>query len=92
VVNLVCAAANRDPHQFDDPDEFSFERSNVRQHLGFGLGIHYCVGAPVARLESQVALEVLTTRMPELRLAHDFSPTYEPHAMLHGLTELMVES
>ena len=90
-VHLVFAAANRDPHQFPEPDAFSFERSNVRQHLGFGLGIHYCVGAPVARLESQVALETLASRMPNLRLREDFVPTHEPHAMLHGLTELLVE-
>lgn len=90
VVHLVFAAANRDPHQFQNPDEFSFDRANVRQHLGFGLGIHYCVGAPVGRLESQVALETLGTRLPRLQLRDGFLPQREPHAMLHGLTELPV--
>ena len=89
-VHLVFAAANRDPQQFGDPDQFSFERPNVKQHLGFGMGIHYCVGAPVARLESQVALETLASRLKGLRLKDGFTPQREPHAMLHGLRTLPI--
>lgn len=90
VVHLVFAAANVDPERFEKPTQFLIDRSNVRQHLGFGLGIHYCVGAPVARLESKVALEVLGERLPDLRLEDGFRPELEPHAMLHGIEELPV--
>jgi cytochrome P450 len=90
VVHLVFAAANRDADVFADPAAFDAERENVTRHLGFGWGIHHCVGAPVARLESRVALEVLAARLPDLRLR---SPhvMYEQHSMLRGLAGLPVE-
>ncbi|HEY3464062.1 MAG TPA: cytochrome P450 [Amycolatopsis sp.] len=65
VVNL--AAANRDPSVFTDPDELRLDRRH-NPHLGFGHGIHYCVGAPLARLEARIAFEVLMERFPHLDL------------------------
>ena len=62
------ASANRDARQFPEPDVFDIARSPNR-HLGFGQGMHYCLGAPLARLESQVAFRTLLERLPELRLA-----------------------
>lgn len=62
------AAANLDPEVFPEPDRIDFTRER-NPHLGFGHGIHYCMGAPLARLEIQVVLDVLTRRLPELRLA-----------------------
>ena len=66
-VYLNYAAANRDPDVFEAADEFSPERKRQR-HLSFGLGLHFCLGAPTARLEAAIALQRLTERLPELAL------------------------
>ncbi|CAM5330201.1 hypothetical protein SVIOM342S_02194 [Streptomyces violaceorubidus] len=60
----------RDPERFTDPDTLDLARRDS-QHLGYGHGIHYCLGAPLARLEGQTALATLLTRLPDLRLAAD---------------------
>ncbi|TRV77569.1 cytochrome P450 [Streptomyces sp. 130] len=69
-VLVVLAAADRDPERFTGPDTLDLSRSD-NQHLGYGHGIHYCLGAPLARLEGQTALATLLTRLPDLRLAGD---------------------
>ncbi|HEU4323891.1 MAG TPA: cytochrome P450 [Roseiflexaceae bacterium] len=69
LVAVLFAAANHDPRQFPDPDTFDLHRENAKQHLGFGQGIHYCIGAPLARLEMALAVEILRERLPALRLA-----------------------
>ncbi|MFE1906405.1 cytochrome P450 [Streptomyces gardneri] len=69
-VLVVLAAANRDPERFANPDTLDLSRRDS-QHLGYGHGIHYCLGAPLARLEGQAALATLLTRLPDLRLAAD---------------------
>lgn len=66
----IIGAANRDPAQFDDPDRFDIDRTDNR-HITFGHGIHFCLGAPLARLEAPIAVKGLLTRFPELRLADD---------------------
>ncbi len=65
-VNVVMASANRDPRAYEDPDTFSLERPRNHHHT-FGFGIHFCMGAPLARLEARVALRVLLARFPQLR-------------------------
>ncbi|MGA5700714.1 cytochrome P450 family protein [Peterkaempfera bronchialis] len=69
-VLVVLAAADRDPDRFDGPDTLDLARRD-NPHLGFGHGIHYCLGAPLARLEGQIALATLLTRLPDLELAAD---------------------
>ena len=68
LVLAVIASANRDEQYFPDPDRLDLGREN-NKHLAFGLGAHYCVGAPLARLEGQIAIQTLATRLPNLHLA-----------------------
>ena len=66
---LWLAAGGRDGAVFADPDAFDLDRSNAGQHLAFGLGLHYCLGANLGRLETRLALAELARRYPRLRLA-----------------------
>jgi cytochrome P450 len=64
---VVLAASNRDPSKFGCPDEVDLDRADAR-HLAFGQGIHFCLGAPLARLEGEIALSTVVRRLPNLRL------------------------
>ncbi|MEM7115633.1 MAG: cytochrome P450 [Chloroflexota bacterium] len=68
LVRVVLTSANRDATQFEQPNVFDVQRQNNR-HIGFGFGIHYCLGAPLARLEGQITLSTLFNRFPNIRLA-----------------------
>ena len=68
VMFLAFHSANRDETRFECPDEFRVERAKQGAHIGFGRGIHYCIGAPLARLEVAIALELMGSRLPGLRL------------------------
>src|SRR6185312_13763489 len=89
VVTLALAAANRDPDRFVNPDRFDPERTH-NVHLGFGSGIHYCFGAPLARVEAQIALLELARRLERPRLVVD-PPSYRPSPILRGPHELHVD-
>jgi cytochrome P450 family 150 subfamily A5 len=97
-VMLLNAAANRDPREFDHPDELRLDRVNGRQHLGFGFGIHTCAGAPLARAEARVTFERIFDRLGDIRISDDaHGPDgsrhydYTPIYMLRGLEALEVE-
>jgi len=68
-VAVLIGAANRDPKVFPDPNRFDVQRSNAREHLAFSAGVHYCIGAALARAEGRIGLQVLFERYPELALA-----------------------
>jgi len=85
---LLLASGNRDPAQFDEPDRFDVTRT-PNNHLGFGFGIHHCLGAPLARMETQVALTSLVRRAPELALAVD-DVRYKSNVVLRGMESLPV--
>ncbi|MEV0128230.1 cytochrome P450 [Dactylosporangium sp. NPDC050688] len=87
-ITLLLAAANRDPAHVSDPDRFDPDRRQV-PHLGFGDGIHYCFGAPMARLEAQVALQALAPVLARARLLED-PPEYRPSPILRGPRHLRV--
>ena len=87
-VYLLVGAANRDPEKFPDPEKLDINRPAVRS-LGFGYGIHFCIGAALARLESQVAFETIIRRLPNLRMLED-TATFRPNYSLRGLTALPV--
>ncbi len=85
---LLLAAASRDPEYFADPGRFDIDRLQ-NQHFGFGGGIHYCFGAPLARLEAQLALSGLARRLDNPRLLED-PPPYRPSPVLRGPLHLRV--
>ena len=84
---VLLAATQRDPAEYDRPDTFDPDRGTLR-HLGFGRGAHYCLGAPLARLEASVALSAVTARFPGARL--DSEPQYKTNVTLRGMSALSV--
>ncbi len=86
-IAALLGAAARDPMAFDRPDELDVGRQR-NPHLGFGAGVHYCLGAPLARLEVAATLDALRSRLPDLRLAAE--PTRRPDFVMRGLRELPV--
>jgi cytochrome P450 len=88
-IYLLVGAANRDPERFQDPEVLDINRPPTRS-LGFGYGIHFCLGAALARLESQVAFETVLRRLPDLKMAVE-TPQFRPNFSLRGLVSLPVE-
>jgi pimeloyl-[acyl-carrier protein] synthase len=89
MVMPFIGAADRDPAQFPDPDRLDLSRGDNR-HLAFGWGIHFCLGAPLARVEGQIAIDALVRRLPRLALVGD-TPEYRQSLTLRGLKTLPVK-
>jgi cytochrome P450 len=87
-ITLLIGSANRDPEVFPDPERFDLGRPDNR-HLGFGFGIHHCLGAPLARLEAQVAIGELVRRTRSVELVSD-QVVYRENVVLRGLVDLPV--
>lgn len=88
---VVFGSANRDESLYPNPDEFDPDRENLRDHLAFGKGIHFCLGANLSRLEGRVALEELARRLETISLPDSNTFEYYPSFMLRGLTRLDIE-
>ena len=88
-VVALLGAANRDPAVFPQPDRLDLGRANASHHLAFGRGIHFCLGAPLARLEAQVALPLMLERLPHLELA-TCRPEWSPNTTIRSLKALPV--
>lgn len=86
-IGLLLGAANHDGEKYENPARIDFERGGLG-HVGFGAGIHFCIGAPLARLEMQIGIDVLFKRLPDLQLAE--TPAYADRFHFHGLEKLLL--
>jgi cytochrome P450 len=87
IVLISLLAANRDPRQYIEPDTLDIAREGIA-HLGFGHGIHYCVGAPLARLEGEIAVDRLLARFDEITIDENLRLEYRDSTLVHGLETL----
>ena len=89
---MTFASAHRDAAHFPEPDTFDIKRENARTHFSFGKGVHLCIGAPLARLEMTVTLELLTDLLPDLRLVEGQEFGIVPNLVFRQMDELLVET
>jgi cytochrome P450 len=90
-VFLAYTSANRDETVFPNPEQFELNRPNLGKHLAFGRGPHYCIGAPLGRMEGRIALDVLTRRLPNLRMVPDQIIEYPLNFTFRGPEKLLME-
>ncbi len=88
---ILLGSANHDETVFDRPHELDLDRANAREHLSFGFGIHFCLGAALARMEVRTALEVLSERLPGLRLTQPQEVEFPANLSFRGPSRLMIE-
>ncbi len=88
---LNFASANRQPDVFDNPNDFDIHRANAAHNISFGKGIHFCLGANLAKLEARLVLDALTERLPTLRLVEDQPIWSSPNITFRGPEQLLVE-
>uniref|UniRef100_UPI003F495E76 cytochrome P450 n=1 Tax=Streptomyces chartreusis TaxID=1969 RepID=UPI003F495E76 len=87
---LLLGAANRDPKHFAEPESFDIHREDARKHLAFGQGIHYCIGAALARMEARIALDLLAQRAPKMRMVEDQDFDFPANVSFRGPRKLLV--
>jgi cytochrome P450 len=88
---LMWGSANRDEHEFENAGELILDRPNIKNHLGFGQGIYFCIGAALARLEARVAMEVFLSRCEKLTVHLTYQkPEYLPSLFIRRLSKLEV--
>ena len=90
-VFLSLGAANHEPELFPSPEKFDIHRDNAKKHISFGYGIHFCLGARLARLEGEIAIQTLSERLPDLRLVDGQNLSYSPNITFRGPEQLFVE-
>jgi cytochrome P450 len=88
---MMLASANHDADIFPEPDKIDLHRENAKDHLSFGIGIHFCFGAPLARLELRIILEQLTRRLPGMKLVEGQSFSFNANTSFRGPLALHVE-
>ena len=88
---LLIGSANRDPEIFVDPERFDIHRINADEHLAFGHGAHFCLGAPLARIEARIVLEELSARYPGMRLVASQTLRFLPNTSFRGPLSLLAE-
>ncbi|GAA1307217.1 cytochrome P450 [Pseudonocardia xinjiangensis] len=88
---LLLGSADRDADRFPDPDTFDIRRPDAARHLAFGKGIHFCLGAPLARMEVRIVLELLTSLAPDLALVPAQQLTFPPNISFRGPQRLLLE-
>jgi hypothetical protein len=88
---LMLGSANHDPEAFPDPGRLDIRRANANEHLSFGIGPHFCLGAPLARLQARLVLEEVSSRLPGLRLAKSPPLEFAPNVSFRGPLSLPVE-
>lgn len=91
-VMLLLAAAGRDPGRFADPETFDVHRPDAARHIAFGRGIHFCLGAPLARMEVRIVLELLTARLPDLAMVADQELAFPPNIAFRGPRRLLLHT
>jgi cytochrome P450 len=92
IVLIVWGAANRDEQVFTDADRFDVERQNVKEHLAFGCGPHFCLGAPLGRMEATIAFELIFARLANLRFAEGRNEFANHRSVIfRGPAELFIE-
>ena len=85
---LLWSSANRDADVFDDPDALQLDRKHPKKHLGFGRGAHFCIGAPLARLEARAVIEHALTRTRRIRLRPEAPPVHAQSLFVRRLERL----
>ena len=86
---LMMCVGNRDPREFADPQRFDIRRADAKKNFTFGYGIHFCIGAPLARLEAEIAFPLLLRRWPDLAMAED-DPPWSDSILTRGMLHMMV--